>query len=260
TESYIRRSRNSRSQQDIYCTHPSQSSHLQTVAKNRKALVRLAGELVALNYSNPELQLPAEQQNIEKEKSRIQRITTQGINRNSLLGSVYASSGYQFTAGSQRLDWALVEIHNAVPLTRANKVENRSTETQHMKFRRILHAGKPPSNGFVYKQGSTTGLTSGVINPVLSYIASYDANGNRKMTAELCVIPDRGFERFAGPGDSGSLVLECRTANVVGMVFGGHLDCEPAYFSSISAMAKDIRKVTGLDMQIPGGSLIKRLH
>jgi hypothetical protein len=138
------------------------------------------------------------------------------------------------------------------PSKRVNKVENRNPQYSHMHTRQILHADKPRSNVGVYKQGSTTATTTGVINPLRSYVASYDADGNRTVTAEWCVIPDEEYESFAHSGDSGALVLERDSANAVGMIFGGHLDGGPAYATSMPAVISDIEEITGLYIQLPG--------
>jgi hypothetical protein len=222
------------------------------ISNYRNAMVQLAAEIIVCKNRATEIITQEELRELEKKKSSIQGAGTREINKGWIIGRLFAASGYRLSPHNRRLDWALVEMSQGFPSKRVNKVENRNPQYSHMHTRQILHADKPRSNVGVYKQGSTTATTTGVINPLRSYVASYDADGNRTVTAEWCVIPDEEYESFAHSGDSGALVLERDSANAVGMIFGGHLDGGPAYATSMPAVISDIEEITGLYIQLPG--------
>lgn len=226
------------------------------VHDNQKKLIRLAGEILASKYSSDKETFPRhELQNLKYHRNKMQADTTKSMIRDETFGTVYASSGHSFSRHRHRLDWALIEVDpNLVPRVRRNKVKDLS-HTQR-DWRQILHAVKPLKMAIVYKQGSATDITMGVVNPIQSHVVSYDADAKRCVTREWCIIPAADPSSFARVGDSGSLVLERDTANVMGMIFGGHRNGGPVYFTSITAIATHVEKVTSLRVQLPGGSII----
>lgn len=242
-------------QYPIPCATPSVVSNIERVHRNQKALIRLAAEILASKYSTDKETFPREERQILKyHRNKIQADTTKSLIRDDMFGTVYASSGYSFSRHRHRLDWALIEVEpTLVPKLRRNKVRDLS-HTQN-EWRQILHGVKPRKMAVVYKQGSVTNTSMGVVNPVQSHIVSYDADGKQCVTREWCIIP-ADPHCFAKAGDSGSLVLERDTANVMGMVFGGHENGGPVYFTSITAIVTHIEKVTRLKVQLPGGSII----
>lgn len=215
-------------------------------------MVQLAAEVIVYNTIATDTISQEELRELEKKKSSLQGTSTRELNKGRIIGRLFAASGYRLSPHKRRLDWALVEISQGFPSRGVNKVENSNPQYSHMHTRQILRADKPRSNVGVYKQGSSSATTTGVINPLRSYVASYDADGNRTVTAEWCVIPDEEYESFAQAGDSGALVLGRDSANAVGMIFGGHLDDGPAYFTSMPAVISDIEEITGLYIQLPG--------
>ncbi|OKL58659.1 hypothetical protein UA08_06330 [Talaromyces atroroseus] len=259
-DSYLFAANNAEEEQPIYCFSPSLSTHLEDVSHSKKQLVQLGADILAYKHSNNEEAFPqSELRQLRQQRSKIQRDTTRAIVSDRILGTVYASSGYAFSRHYHRLDWALVQVDSdRLFSARRNKVQDRSG--QQLDSRQILGSLKPERNAKVYKQGCATGVTDGVVNPLQSYVATYDADGMRSVTSEWCIIPE-DCDTFAGPGDSGSLVLQRDSANVMGMVFGGHVKegkGGPAYFTSITAITTDIEKVTGWRTQLAGGKFINR--
>lgn len=260
SEPYYNRPRQVIKLKPIYCTSPSHAHRAALTANYCRAMVQLAAELVVYKRSpvytsNPTNAVsPEELSELEKNKSSLQRALTRDLNKGFIIGPVFAASGYRFSPHRRRLDWALVEMSQGFRSTRLNKVENRSEQYPHMQTREVLHAGRPRPRVGVYKQGSATATTTGVINPLKSWVATYDAHGKRKVTFEWCIIPDKEYDCFAHSGDSGALVLERDSAKTVGMIFGGHLDSGPAYFTSMSTLSSDIEEITGLHIQLPGAS------
>ncbi|CRG91969.1 hypothetical protein PISL3812_09023 [Talaromyces islandicus] len=249
---YYHRTKQIKKLKPIYCTSPSQPRRWKMISNYRKAMVQLAAELIVCKTSSTDRLSKDELQELEKKKSAMQRASTRDINKGWMIGPLFAASGYRLSPHRRRLDWALVEISQGFPSKRVNKVENSNPQYSHRHTRQILHADKPLSNVGVYKQGATTATTTGVINPLRSYVTSYDADGNRTVTAEWCVIPDEEYECFAQSGDSGALVLARDSADAVGIIFAGHLDGGPAYFTSMQAVTSDIEEITGLYIQFPG--------
>ncbi|PCG96537.1 Peptidase S64, Ssy5 [Penicillium occitanis (nom. inval.)] len=240
----------------ISCATPSIASNMEKAHNNRKKLIRLAGEILASKYSTDKETFSLhELQHLKYQRNKIQANTTKSLIRDDIFGTVYASSGYSFSRHRHRLDWALIEVDpTLIPKLRRNKVKDLSHI--HHDWRQILHAVKPRKTAVVYKQGSVTDTTMGIVNPIQSHVVSYDADGKRCVTREWCIIPAADSNSFAKVGDSGSLVLERDTANVMGMAFGGHENGGPVYFTSITAIATHVEKVTGLRVQLPGGSII----
>lgn len=223
------------------------------IANYRKAMVQLAAEVIVCKTIATDDMSQEELRELEKKKSLLQGSSTRELNKGCIIGRLFAASGYRLSPHNRRLDWALVEISQGFMSSgRVNKVENSNMQYSHMNTRQILKADKPRPEVGVYKQGSTSATTTGVINPLRSYVASYDADGNRTVTAEWCVIPDEEYASFAQAGDSGALVLERDSANAIGMIFGGHLNGGPAYFTSMPAVISDIEEITGLYIQLPG--------
>lgn len=253
---YIRDIQEQTPQSPLSCATPSIVSNMERVHDNKKKLVHLAAEILASKYSSDRETFPRhELQNLKYHRSKIQADTTKFLIRDEIFGTVYASSGYSFSRHNHRLDWALIEVDPAlIPKIRRNKVKDLSRIERDS--RQILHVIKPRKMAVVYKQGSATDITIGVVNPIQSHIVSYDADGKQCVTREWCIIPAAGPNCFARVGDSGSLVLERDTANVMGMIFGGHKNGGPVYFTSITAIATHVEKVTGLRVQLPGGSFI----
>jgi hypothetical protein len=229
---------------------------MEKVHHNQKKLIRLAAEILASKHSSDNETFPHQEfQTMKYHRKRIQTDTSKSLARDDVFGNVYASSGYSFSRHRHRLDWALVEVNSTLlPRLRRNKVKDL-IRTQRAACQ-ILHAVKPRKMAVVYKQGSATNTTMGVVNPIESHVVSYDADGKRCVTREWCIIPAADPTCFAIVGDSGSLVLERDTANVMGMIFGGHENGGPVYFKSITAIATHIEKVTGLRVQLPRGSII----
>lgn len=229
---------------------------MEKVHHNQKKLTRLAGEILTSKYSSDKETFPPQElQRLKYHRNKIQTDTAKSLARDETFGTVYASSGYSFSRHRHRLDWALVEVDPALlPKIRRNKVKDLSKSR--CESRQILHAVKPRKMAVVYKQGSATDTTMGVINPTQSHVVSNDADGKRYVTREWCIIPAADPNCFAKVGDSGSLVLERDTANVMGVIFGGHENGGPVYFTSITAVATHIEKVTGLRVQLPGGSIV----
>lgn len=255
-EPYLRDATVQAQQFPISCATPSIASIMEKVHDNRKKLIRLAGEIIASKHSTDKETFPREELvRLKYQRNKIQADTTKSLIRDGVFGTVYASSGYTFSRHRHRLDWALIEVDpTLIPKMRRNKVKDLS-HTQR-DWRQILHAVKPRKLAVVYKEGSATDITMGVVNPIQSHVVSYDTDGKRCVTREWCIIPATDSNCFAKVGDSGSLVLERDTANVMGMIFGGHENEGPVYFTSITAIATDVEKVTGLRVQLPGGSII----
>lgn len=229
---------------------------MEKVHDNQKKLIRLAGEILASKHSTDKETFPLhELRHLKYQRNKIQADTTKSLIRDEIVGTVYASSGYSFSRHRHRLDWALIEVDSTlIPKLRRNKVKHLSHIQRD--WRQILHSVKPRKMALVYKQGSATDTTLGVVNPIQSHVVSYDAEGKRCVTREWCIIPAADSNCFAKVGDSGSLVLERDTANVMGMIFGGHANGGPVYFTSITAIATHVEKVTGLRVQLSGGSII----
>jgi Peptidase family S64 len=241
----------------IKCFSPCLSAHLKDVSEIRKQLVRRNAEILAYKYSNDTEAFPKrELQQLRLQRNKLQKDTAKEISSDRILGMVYASSGYAFSRHDHRLDWVVVQVYrDRLPRFRRNKVQDCSGPQ--LDSRPILDSMKPQKNALVYKQGFATGVTAGVVNPIQSYVATYSADGERFVTPEWCIIPEDS-NSFAAAGDSGSLVLERNSAHVMGMVFGGHINGGPAYFTSITAIVTDIERVTGLKTKLPGGKIINR--
>lgn len=255
TDSYFRG--NTPNELPLYCFSPSFASYQDNISSKRKELVRRGAEILAYKHGNNEEVFPrADLRRLRYTRTKLQNDTAKAIAMDRILGTVYATSGYGFSRHRHRLDWALIQVQNdRLPGDRRNKVD--PVGDSQMRSRQILHATKPRKDTKVYKNGFGTGTTIGVVNTVQSYVVTYDADGRSNVTPEWCIIPAVGEgEVFAGKGDSGSLVLEMDTTNVMGMLWGGHMNGGPAYFTSITAIATDIERVTGLKTQLPGGSII----
>lgn len=229
---------------------------MKDVCHRKKKLTRLAGMILAYKHNDDkEIFPPDELKALKRERNSIRREMKTAHLSDDLLGAIYASSGHNFSRHGHRLDWALIQISpGLLPNAWRNHVSDgygRGTPRQ------ILQASKPQKNAAVYKHGSVTGMTVGIVNPIRSYVVGHDANGKRHVTKEWCVIPDGDSENFAKEGDSGAFVLDRETADVMGMIWGGHsFKGGPVYFTSITAIATDIEKVTGLRVQLPGGGII----
>ncbi|KAE8550215.1 hypothetical protein EYB25_006436 [Talaromyces marneffei] len=256
SEPYLRNAQDFIEPSQISCAIPSIVSNMTKVHHNQKKLIRLAGDILASKNSRDKETFPRQElQHLKYHRNKIQADTNKSLARDAIFGTVYASSGYSFSRHKHRLDWALVEVDpTLVPKIRRNKVKDLSKS--HCESRQILHAAKPRKMAVVYKQGSASGTTIGIVNPIQSHVVSYNADGKRYVTREWGIIPAVDPKFFAKVGDSGSLVLERDTANCMGMIFGGHVDGGPVYFTSITAIATHIEKVTGLRVQLPGGSII----
>lgn len=255
-EPYIRDAQD-QTQFSLCCATPSIVANIERAHANKKKLIHLAAEILTSKYSSDRETFPRhELQNLKYHRNKIQADTTKSLIRDEIFGTVYASSGYSFSRHNHRLDWALIEVDpTLIPKIRRNKVKDLSRTERD--WRQILHAVKPRKMAVVYKQGSATGTTLGVANPIQSHVVSYEADGKRCVTREWCVVPAADPNCFARVGDSGSLVLERDTANVMGMIFGGHKNGGPVYFTSITAIATHVEKVTGLRIQLPGGGIIR---
>ena len=207
-------------QSPILCATPSIAFNEKKVIDNKKDIIRLSGEILGLkNSSNKEPFFQEELQHLKYQRKKLQNKVTKILARDETFGHVYASSGYSFSRHQHRLDWSLIELDQAhIRKLRRNKVEDLS-RTQ-CESRQILRAIKPRNMAIVYKRGSATGTTLGVVNPVQSHVVSFDIDGNRRFTKEWCITPAAGTKVFATAGDSGSLVLERDSSNVMGMIFG----------------------------------------
>jgi hypothetical protein len=131
--------------------------------------------------------------------------------------------------GEDPADW-IATLSESVPFSKGgafvNEVDAALAEIREERMAAAKYAvskaavpfaiGVPRRDMVVTKRGRTTGVTSGkMIDTDFRFILNYDGVGKVGFTRQvLC-------ERYTGPGDSGSLVVEAETGKVVGLHFAG---------------------------------------
>lgn len=208
-------------------------------------------------------------ENYLSQKSHIQSFRSAG---DSYLGYVFAASGYKeekfTTIKSQEptiLDWALIAVSSsrsesdntvwltlyslAVMLT-LGQIGAYGTPPPYFSFPpdMKLHnwrIGDLENVGAVYKAGRSTGYTKGTYSDLESaHVATVIKDGKEviKVTKEHCITGDNG-KYFSLPGDSGSLVFN-RRGEVLGLLFAGSEQRPISYFTHVTNLFADIKKVT----------------
>lgn len=101
----------------------------------------------------------------------------------------------------------------------------------------------------VYKIGQTTSETFGETNGVYEYrkvAGSTTSDGTALVACEAVVLSLYGGQLFSAGGDSGSIIFDLATNNVVGLLFGGDKLELVSLYTPIKYLLESVRKVSGL--------------
>lgn len=108
-------------------------------------------------------------------------------------------------------------------------------------------AGTEPARKemLVRKHGCGTGMTRGVVVDVeydpLIELDAFDPDLRGKFGNQIRIEPTSEHARFAGPGDSGSLVFHATRRRVVGLLFAAPLDGTYGVANPIDEVLRDLR-------------------
>lgn len=174
----------------------------------------------------------------------------------TILGEVRAFSGFRKSDKTDAtLDWALVSLpgfeahqENKLP----SKISLRNVRSECLDgFEDLI------SEQTAYKIGRSTGLTAGKVSSGWSRMRDPstrvwatelkpDSEGtrNRLSASSVRVIIPFGSDRFAGPGDSGSVVFNISGA-MQGMLVASSHSGHEAYVTPVSDLLEDIKALTG---------------
>ncbi|KAJ5488688.1 hypothetical protein N7539_003578 [Penicillium diatomitis] len=163
------------------------------------------------------------------------------------LGPVFAGSGLWRTIARRHdqgiADWALIGI----PRERrgANEPHRDSNMIVSPKFQ---FTAQPQDSQKYAKVGRSSGFTVGKYNGLrdvqLHIVLDDQGKEIGKITREHVICSGEKFV-FAEPGDSGSLVYDPFTEDVVGLFWGAYRAGTEAFFTPIEEVFEDIKNVTG---------------
>lgn len=155
----------------ITCIVPSSASTIARIHRTRRDYTLRAAEILVHKYNRGETFPACELHRLRQNRMKLRMDVNRLISREEVRGTVYASSGYSFSRHGHRLDWALVKVDPSYLLkTRRNKPP-RANNSLHEPSQ-ILDFTKPQPLAEVCKYGSSTGTTTGIINPIQRCVVS----------------------------------------------------------------------------------------
>ena len=179
---------------------------------------------------------------------------------NNLVGTVFASSGTKtvkwdqsnprdsFTsAGSYlNMDWAIIKLSGV------RRVRNSSSLFPY--YRKFLYdvsdsleTGRETITA--RKIGRSSGHTEGWTSGLRAQVNLEGVPNSVEMTAVKRGPGRSDFRKFIKEGDSGAWILDI-IAQALGLLIGGDLDGDIAFYTPFDLLLKDIRQETGLDLEV----------
>ncbi|EER44671.1 conserved hypothetical protein [Histoplasma capsulatum H143] len=177
---------------------------------------------------------------------------------NRVLGSVYATSGFRFSAtdkGNYALDWSLTKILPSRNLDDTPSLGAPSQVLQAMSnsknFTDKIHGGL-----MVAKCGRSSGWTEGKVNAIETVFLKGESKYTHDVLAWPVVPLHRHIYAFATPGDSGAVVVVSDRPAVdcgcwIGLLFAANLATGTGFFIPMSLVLKDISEITGCQVVQP---------
>jgi len=105
----------------------------------------------------------------------------------------------------------------------------------------------------VAKVGRTTGATMGLVVDTqahlwIPYGAPTDYNRYAWFVDQIVVVPVGGAPTFSDSGDSGSLVFDVKTREIIGLLFAGSSNGE-TYVNPIGAVLAELSELLGSELE-----------
>jgi hypothetical protein len=177
-------------------------------------------------------------------------VSTNGI------GSVIYASGNRKNIDGRRIDWALVNLHDAKSFPQNKPPAANFSPSQLFNGRLeydvgpgevVTRSGQLVKGDWVSKIGRG-GTTTGEVNAMKAVV--YWENGMESKEIEIASLPDSRGGAFVIPGDSGSMVFNLNK-EWVGMSIGRLSLSDSGYITLVQDLVDDIRETTGGTISLP---------